>query len=161
MGTELFAVPYAFSLVILCVIQLIMHAVLCLVFRVSPWKQMAAQSVLVRLVEFTSSVATVATRTLVDAGVRLLGLWLLFITALVIFSAIWVTYEEYPQTWLGFISFYNANLGPFVSRVFVVPFQIADIMLRALLPIYDCVVWWGKTLLFQVIDMHWLCIGNV
>ena len=149
MGAELFAVPFALSLVLLCVIQLIFHAVMCLVFRVSPWKQMAAQSVLVRLVEFVSSAGMVVTRTLVDAGVRLLGLWLLFITAFIIFSAIWVTYEEYPQTWLGFVSFYNANLGPFVSRWLVVPLQIADTVLRSLIPIYDCVVWWAKALLFQ------------
>ena len=149
MAAELFAVPFASCLIILCVIQLTTHAVMCLVFRVSPWKQMAAQNVLVRLVEFVSSVGTVATRTIVDAGMRLLGLWILFITVLVIFSAIWVTYEEYPQAWLGFVSFYNSNIGPFLSQWFVIPFQILDLMLRALLPVYDAVIWWAKALLFQ------------
>lgn len=149
MAAELFAVPFALSLIFLCVIQLTMHAIMCLLFRVPPWKQTAAQNVLVRLVEFVANIGTAATRTIVEAGARLLGLWILFVTVLVIFSAIWVTYEEYPQAWHKLIVFYNSNIGPFLSQWFVIPFQILDLMLRALLPVYNAVIWWGKALLFQ------------
>ena len=149
MGAELFAVPFAFSLIMICVAERALNAIMCLVFRVSPWKQLAAQNVLVRLVDLGASLGTVATRTLVDVGVRLLGLWILFVTAFVMFSAVWVTYEEYPETWLGMVRFYNANLGPFLSYVFVWPLQVTDILVRALLPIWDAGVWWGKALLFQ------------
>lgn len=149
MGAELFAVPFAVSLVLICVFERVINAVMCLVFRVSPWKQLAAQNVLVRMVDLGASLGTVVTRTLVDVGVRLLGLWILFVTAFVIFSAIWVTYEEYPETWIGMVRFYNANLGPFLSYWFVMPLQVADILLRALLPLWDAGVWWTKAVLFQ------------
>lgn len=149
MGAELFAVPFAFALVMICVFERTINAIMCLVFRVSPWKQLAAQNVLVRLVDVGASLGTVVTRTLVDVGLRLLGLWILFVTAFVIFSAVWVTYEEYPETWVGMLRFYNANLGPFLSYVFVGPLQVADVLLRALLPLWDAGVWWGKALLFQ------------
>ena len=149
MGSELFAVPFAFSLVLICVFERTINAVMCLVFRVSPWKQMAAQNVLVRMVDLGASLGTVVTRTLVDVGLRLLGLWILFVTAFVIFSAIWVTYEEYPETWLGMLRFYNANLGPFLSYWLILPLQVVDILLRALLPLWDAGVWWTKALLAQ------------
>jgi hypothetical protein len=149
MGAELFAVPFALSLVMICVGERALNAVLCLVFRVSPWKQLAAQNVLVRLVDLGASLGTVLTRTLVDVGLRLLGLWILFVTAFVIFSAIWVTYEEYPETWLGMVRFYNAKLGPFLSYWFILPLQLLDILLRALLPLWNAGVWWTKALLIQ------------
>lgn len=150
MGAELFAVPFACTLVLLCVLERAMHAVMCLVFRVPPWKQMAAQSVLVRQVEFLVSLGTVFSRALVQVLVRLLGMWILFVTAFVIFSMLSTTFDEYPETWLGFVAFYNANIGPVVSFAVTVPLQIADVYLRALLPLYDAAVWWGKTLMVQV-----------
>lgn len=149
MGAELFAVPFAVSLVLICVIERAINAVMCLVFRVSPWKQVAAQNVLVRCVDLAATVGTIFTRTLVDVGLRLLGLWILFVTGFVIFSAIWATYEEYPETWLGMLRFYNAVLGPFLSYIVVWPLHVADILLRALLPLWDAGVWWGKAVLFQ------------
>lgn len=149
MGAELFAVPFAVSLVLICVVERAINAVMCLVFKVSPWKQVAAQNVLVRCVDLAATVGTIVTRTLVDVGLRLLGLWILFVTAFVIFSAIWVTYEEYPETWLGMARFYNASLGPFLSYFVVWPLQAADILVRALLPLWDALVWFGKAVLFQ------------
>lgn len=150
MGAELFAVPFASALILICVAERAMNAVMCLVFRVTPWKQLAAQNVLVRLAELLASVATVAVRTLAQVAVQLLGLWLLFITAFVIFSAVWVTYDEYPEVWLGFVGFYNASLGPCVSFFFTWPLEVLDILLRAFLPLWDAGFWWAKTLVVQV-----------
>ncbi len=149
MGAELFAVPFAISLVLICTVERAINAVMCLVFRVSPWKQVAAQNVLVRYVDLMASVGAIFTRTLVDVGIRLLGLWILFVTGFVIFSAIWVTYEEYPETWLGMVRFYNAVLGPFLSNFVVFPLQLVDILVRALLPLWDAAVWWGKAVVSQ------------
>lgn len=150
MGAELFAVPFACSLILLCMVERVINAVMCLVFRVTPWKQLAAQNVLVRLAELLASVVTVATRTSVQVAIKLLGLWLLFITVFVIFSAVWVTYDEYPEVWLRLVAFYNANLGPFVSFVLTTPLEILDVLLRSFIPLYDAVVWWAKALLVQV-----------
>lgn len=149
MGAELFAVPFAVSLVLICTVERAVNAMMCLVFRVSPWKQVAAQNVLVRYVDLAASVGAVFTRTLVDVGLRLLGLWILFVTGFVIFSAISVTYEEYPETWLGVLRFYNAVLGPFLSNFVVFPLQLVDLLVRALLPLWDASVWWGKAVLSQ------------
>jgi hypothetical protein len=149
MGAELFAVPFAVSLVLICTVERAVNAMMCLVFRVSPWKQVAAQNVLVRYVDLAASVGAIFTRTLVDVGLRLLGLWILFVTGFVIFSAISVTYEEYPETWLGLVRFYNAVLGPFLSNVVVFPLQLVDLLVRALLPLWDASVWWGKAVVFQ------------
>lgn len=149
MGAELFAVPFAISLVFVCAIERMLNATMCLLFRVSPWKQLAAQNVLVRLVDLLASIGTVLTRTAVDVFVRLLGMWILFVTAFVVLSAINVTHEEYPEVWLGMIKFYNAALGPFLTATLVWPLQVVDILLRALLPLWDAGIWWVKALLFQ------------
>ena len=153
MGAELFAGPFACALILVCVTERVMNAVMCLVFRVTPWKQLAAQNVLVRMAELMAYVFTVATRTLARVSVQLLALWLLFISAFVIFSAIWVTYDEYPEVWLGFVAFYNANLGPFLSFVFTIPLELADVLLRAFIPLWDAAFWWAKALVVQVIPL--------
>ena len=44
-------------------------------------------------------------------GLMAVARWLL--GALVVFSTLWVTYDEYPQTWIGSVDFYNRYLGPY------------------------------------------------
>ena len=149
MGAELFAVPFACSLLLFCVMERCLHAALCLMFRVSPWKHMAAQSVLTWAVQFLASLAYVGSRTGSRAFVRLLGLWLQVLVVLLLLAILYVTFNEYPSAWLGFVAFYNAWLGPFLNRYLLTPLSWLDIVLRAVAPLYDAAVWVVESLFFQ------------
>lgn len=150
MGAELqFAVPFACTLLILCVTERSLHAALCLAFKVSQWKQLSAQQVLIRQIELWAGVFTIFTSAFTRTILYLLRMWVYFLLIFLFFSVIHVTYEEYPATWVDFIGFYNANLGPWVDEVFLVPLQFLDATLRGLLPIYDGVIWWTKSMVAQ------------
>ena len=149
MGVELFAVPYACSLLLFCVMERCIHAALCLMFRVSPWKHMAAQGVLTWAVQFLASLAYVGARTGSNAFVRLLGLWIRILVLLLVLAILYVTFNDYPSTWLGFVAFYNAWLGPFLNRYVLTPLSWLDVAVRGIVPLYDAALWVVKSLIAQ------------
>ena len=150
MGAELqFAVPFACALLILCVTERSLHAALCLAFKVSQWKQLSAQQVLIRQIELWAGIFTLFTSTFTRVVLYLLRMWVYFLVIFLLFSVLHVTYEEYPSTWIDFIAFYNANLGPWVGEVVLAPLQFLDAFLRGLLPLYDAALWWLKSMVAQ------------
>ena len=84
--------PFALSLVFLCVFERTTNALMCLLFRTSDWKQSAAHQVVVRQLELMSGVLSIFTTTFVRAVFQLLGWWALFATAFVVLSMFYVTY---------------------------------------------------------------------
>ena len=149
MGAEQFAVPFASALVVVCIAERCLHAVLCLMFRISPLKHMAAQGVITWLVQLGACTVLAVLRAAVSILFTLTRWWLWMLAVLAVFTTLWVTYDDYPQTWLGFVDFYNAWLGPFVASWVVVPLELADVLTRGVIPLYDGAVWWLKTLLLQ------------
>ena len=144
-----FAVPFACALLVICLTERAMNAALCLAFKVSQWKHMSAQQVLVRQVELWAGVFTLFTSTFTSVVLSLLRFWVYLFAIFIFFAAIHVTYEEYPAAWVDAVAFYNANLGPWVDEVILVPLQFLDAVLRGLLPLYDAVFWWLKSMFAQ------------
>ena len=149
MGAEQLAVPFAFALVLLCIAERCMHAILCLMFKISPLKHMAAQSVIMWWVQLTAGALMGALRVAVLVACRVASWWLWLLSALVLFSTLWVTYDEYPQTWIAFVEFYNGYLGPYIASFVVIPLQLADLLTKGVVPLYDAAVWWIKKLVTQ------------
>ena len=138
--------PFALSLVFLCVFERTTNALLCLLFRTSDWKQSAAHQVVVRQLELLSGVLSIFTTTFVRAVFQLLAWWALFATAFVVLSMFYVTYEEYPEVWVGLSNFYNANVGPWVGSSLLAPLRLVDVLIRGLVPLWNAWWWWVKTM---------------
>lgn len=146
MGPEYFAVPLAISILVFGFSALLVHALTCVFLRVSAVKRFSASQVLTALVTLAAGSAASIARAVVRVLGSLLRWWLLFGLAFMALSIINVTYNEYQSVWLGAVSYYNAWMGPFVHRTLVVPLQIADLLLRGLLPIWNAAFWFSKAL---------------
>ena len=102
-----------------------------------------------RQVELWSGVVAIFTTTLVRAVVQLLAWWALLFTFFVVLSMVSVSYEEFPEVWVGLLNFYNAAVGPWLGFLVLLPLQIVDTLLRGLLPLWNAFFWWSKALLVQ------------
>jgi hypothetical protein len=159
MGAELFAVPFAVSLVTFCVLERTTNALLCLLFRTSSWKQSAAHQVMVRQFEFGASVVSVFTVGAARAAVQLLAWWALFLVLFVLLSMASVTYDEYPEVWVGLSNFYNANVGPWIGNMVLAPLRLVDVLVRALIPLWNAIFWWSKIMLVD--GLLPACLKNI
>jgi hypothetical protein len=150
MGQELFAMPLSASLAAFGVLALVSHAVVSLVSRASSaFKRYTAKQMLIALLVVLASAVSAGGRVVLRTVTGILRWWLLFAVSFTLFSFLYVTYTEYPATWLGMARFYNANIGPLVHQTVVVPLKITDVLLRALLPLWDSWVWFFKALAVQ------------
>jgi hypothetical protein len=146
MGQELFAVPLAGSLGFFGILTLIVHGIVSLASRASTFKRYTAKQMLIALMVMLSSALGAGGRVVVRAAGGVLRWWLLFTVVFTSFSFLYVTYTEYPGIWLGAVRFYNGNVGPLLHQLVIVPLQITDVLLRGLLPLWDAVWWFIKTL---------------
>jgi len=147
---ELFAVALALSLVSFAGAALVTHALVCLTQRhASALKRHSGKQLLVSLASLVVSGAASGLQALLATLAGLVRWWLLFGAVVALFSTLHVTYTEYPQVWLEGARFYNAAVGPYVHQLVVVPLQVADVLLRALLPLWNSAVWFAKALAVQ------------
>jgi hypothetical protein len=112
-------------------------------------KDASAKQVLVSNATSMASVMTTMSGVLVKGFLYLLSWWLMIMLVFVFFSVVFVSYEETPQVWIGMMKFYNANIGPWVSQVIIVPLYILDLMIKGILPFWNAMVWFWKTMLAQ------------
>ena len=142
--------PLSASLAAFGVIALVTHAAVSLVSRASSaFKRYTAKQMLIALLVVLASALSAGGRVVLRTVTGILRWWLLFVVSFTLFSFLYVTYTEYPAAWLGVARFYNANIGPLVHQTVVVPLKITDILLRALLPLWDSGVWFVKALAVQ------------
>ena len=149
MGVQLLAIPFGLSLALWSMAALFVHGVGALITRVSSFKKYTAKQMLIALaVAGTSSAATG-----VRAGTRLvtgvLRWWLFYAVVFGLFSTLYVTYSEFPETWTGAAKMYNRFAGPYVNQVVLLPLQMADLLLRGLLPLWNSATWFLKALVTQ------------
>ena len=149
MGIEMLAVSLAASLLTFCAIALVIHAFFSFLTYASSIKRYAAKQMLVSLSTIFSSALTAGIRVVASTLTWLMRLWIPILAVVLIFSCVNVTYNEYPSVWTGSARFYNRYLGPLVHILVTVPLYMVDILLRALLPLWDSAVWFGKALLVQ------------
>lgn len=141
-----FVIPFAISLSVLCVAERVFNAILSLFMPAPSVKRMAARQLVGQLVQTGVSVASSITRMLAKTGVGLLAWWALLLVLFTVLSALYVTFEEYPDVWIGTVHWYNTDIGPWLSGLVTIPLQILDIFARAFLPIWDGWVWFWMAL---------------
>jgi len=151
MGAETFALPYAFTLVFLCVFERSLNALLAMFLYGTPWKRLASQQVLVKNVDLMASVGSVFVTTFVRGVLYLVSWWVFFLAVFALFASIYVMYEENADGVIAFVNFYNASVGPWLSKVVLAPLVLLDLIFRALLPIYNTIMYWFKALVLDVI----------
>ena len=149
MGVEMLAIPFGVSLALWSMAALVVHGLASLISRASSFKRYTAKQMLIALaMTGTSSVSTgVRAGTRVVTGV--LKWWVFYMVAFAFFSTLYVTYSEFPETWLGAARMYNRFAGPYVNQVVLLPLEMADLLLRALLPLWNSATWFLKALTVQ------------
>ena len=65
------------------------------------------------------------------------------------FSTLYVTYTEFPETWVGAARMYNQFVGPYVNQTVLLPLQMLDLLVRGLLPIWNSANWFLKAMATQ------------
>ena len=149
MGIELLAVPLGVSLFSFCVLALVVNAFTSFVTYASTYKRHTGKQMLISLTVTFSNALAAGGGVFVSTIRGILRWWIMIAALVLVFSCINVTVNEYPSVWTGSVRFYNRYLGPFVHIMVTVPLYLVDILLRALLPLWDSVVWFGKALLVQ------------
>lgn len=147
---ELFAVALALSLLGFAGAALVAHALVCITQRsLSVLKRHSGKQMLVSMASLFAGGSAAGAQVALTVLSGLLRWWLFFGAVLALFSMLHVTYTEYPVVWLSGTRFYNAAIGPYVHQLLVVPLQVADVLLRALLPLWNSVMWFAKALAVQ------------
>jgi len=149
-GHEMLAVPLGASLAAFGVIALVAHACVSLSNRASSaFKRYTAKQMLIALLVMISSALAAGAKAAGRVVTGLLRWWLMAVVVFTCFSTLYVTYTEYPAVWLGAARFYNSNVGPLVHHTMVIPLQITDVLLQGMLPLWNAVWWFFKTLAAQ------------
>ena len=148
-GVNMLAIPFGLSLAAWSLAALFLHGLAALVVRASKFKKYTSKQMLITLATTVTSSFATGMRAVTRTVTGLLKLWLLWLAVFVLFSAVYVTYTEFPETWLGAARMYNQHAGPYVNQVVLLPLQMADLLLRGVLPIWNSAWWFFKALLTQ------------
>ena len=135
------------SLCFFYALERVLNAFLCLIlWEGSRRKGVAVQQVLVCQVTLVCQLLFGVLSGVVSCVFRVLVWWALFFVAFVMLSMVHVTWEEFPVVWTSMVDFYNSNVGPWVGDMIVVPLSILNLILRAVLPLWNSVMWIGQGL---------------
>ncbi len=149
MGLEVLAVPMGASIMIFGIVALIAHALGTLVTHASQLKRYTAKQMLVALLTVFTSALGAAGRVVTRVVYGLAQWWVFFLVIFMAFSAVNVTFTEYPSIWTGAVRAYNRNVGPWIHQTVVIPAKVVDVLLRGLLPLWDSMIWFVKAVGLQ------------
>ena len=167
-----FALPFAVSLVVLGACERILNAFLSLFLSDTPsLKRAAARQLLGQIVQSIASAGSVATRAAAKTGLGLLRWYAFFIALFLVLGLMYVTYEEYPFVWTETVRWYNESIGGWLHEAVVIPLQvcpyfacfcalgpailtrfdlaylqIVEILVRALVPLWNSAWWYLQAL---------------
>jgi hypothetical protein len=148
-GIELLSIPFGLSLAAWSLTGLLLHALASLASRASAFKRYTSKQMLIALaIAGTSSVGT-GVRTATRMLQAVLRWWLFWFLVFLLFSTMYVTFTEFPETWIGGARMYNQFVGPYANQVVLLPLQMLDLVLRGVLPVWNSAVWFLKTLAVQ------------
>jgi hypothetical protein len=143
------AIPLALSLLCWSTLALILHGVVSLIASVSSLKKYTAKQMFIALFVSASTGVSTSVKNTARLAVGVARWWLLFLVVFAFFSTLYVTYTELPETWLAFAEIYNGSVGPLVHLVLTLPLRVVDLLLRALIPIWNTSIWVLKALVTQ------------
>ncbi len=146
MGLHALAIPLAACLGFWAILGLVLHASVSLLSRLSALKRYSGKQLIVAATVNATNTATSLGKTATRALLWLSIWWITVILIFFFFSFLYVTYTEYPATWIGAMRGYNLYLAPFLHSVVLVPLRVVDLLLRALIPIWNSTFWFFKAL---------------
>jgi len=146
MGLELLAAPLALSLAVWGFVAILLHAMGSLIVSLASLKRYTAKQILVTTVVGVATSVCTGGRVASRMALWVFRWWLFFALLFLVFSVLNVTYNEFPEAWLGAARVYNRHMGPYVRQTILIPLRIVDLLLRALLPLWNSSVWFLKTL---------------
>lgn len=149
MAVQLLAIPFGLSLAAWSLTGLILHGIVSLMTKASTFKRYTAKQMLIAFgIAGTSSLSTG-----IKSGMRvvtgLLRWWVLYFVLFLLFSVLYVSYTELPETWIGAARMYNQFVGPYVNQAVLLPLQMLDLLLRGFLPVWNSATWFLKALATQ------------
>jgi hypothetical protein len=133
------------SLVVSVGLERVCNALTVLLYRAafrdfkstSAVKGYASMQVLGGFLSFLSSMIFSVVGACVSALSGLLGYVFWVVLATAIFSGMFLIAEYYPETLWDMVIFYNDVVGPFIDLVLVVPLDLANLLYRSLIPIWN------------------------
>lgn len=146
MGLELLAPPLALSIAVWGFVAILLHSMGSLVVSLASLKRYTAKQILVTTVVGTVTSLCTGGRVVSRMALWVFRWWLFFLLLFFVFSVLHVTYNEFPEAWIGAARVYNRFMGPYVQQTVLVPLRIVDLLLRAILPLWNSTVWFLKTL---------------
>lgn len=138
----------ALSVLLFAMLERVLHALSSLLVRAllghaggSPLTGYASLQLLgaftTYLTSVTSSLATATT----SLAVSLATYALLALIVTFAFACMYVMHEYYPDLLVGGVEYWNNFFGPFLHHTLIVPLQLVDLLIAALLPLYNCGMW--------------------
>lgn len=146
MSLQALAIPLGGCLGFWAILGLVLHAIASSLSRLSALKKYSGKQLIVAAAVNATNTATSLGKTATRALLWLAVWWGTVILIFFFFSFLYVTYTEYPATWIGAVRGYNQYMAPFLHRVVLVPLRLLDLFLRALIPIWNSAIWFLKTL---------------
>ena len=138
--------PFVASLLTVSFFERFVHAVLLLFTRRGRSDAKGVISQFLSL--FTSAIfglLGLIGRFLSSAG----GFLFWFMVMFVLLSFVYVSYEQYPIVWVRGVEIYNDRVGPFMQTYVLLPLQVGNLFLKAVIPLWNSVIYFFKMLWLQ------------
>jgi len=143
------AIPLAGAVACWSLAALFTHGVMTLFSYASELKRYTAKQLLVSMATGAAGTLGAVGRVATRLTLWLTLWWLTILAIFIFFSTLYVTYTEFPETWIGAVRGYNLFFGPYLHMVVLAPFRILDLFLRALLPVWNGFFWFVKAMAVQ------------
>ena len=141
-----FTLPFVGILLSAGITERVGHALL-LLFSLSKQSTLSeAKSLISHCLKLVSSAIFGSISLIFRSFAMLSSFVLFFILIFVVLSFIYVSYEEYPVVWIQGVAMYNEHVGPFIHSWFLLPLQVANLLLKGLIPIWNSLVHFFKML---------------
>lgn len=151
-----FIIPFVTSLLCVLVFERVLHAIFLLFFRsvfkddiVWKAKQTRAETLITAFLQLVSAMISNALWILSSFVSNFISVfaWVLLIGLILV--CLNVTYEQYPEIWVGCFAFYNNVVQPFYQVFVIYPLQIFNVVFRSVIPVWNVLVWFAKKMLEQ------------
>ena len=141
MGFSILIGFFGLSLLLLCVLERIFHAFLIFAMGSNDKDNLRAGLLLGSFLNFATTLWTTAIN-IVFRSIGFMGWVFVWYIVFYIISSMWfVLYEDYPQVVIQIVDFYSKRVGPFLHGYLLLPLELLNLVLKAVLPVYNGFVW--------------------
>ena len=142
-------VAFTASLLVLCVAERVVHALLwvVLVGRGHAKERPGVGHVFSGLVWYVSTLVSGLVSFVVGVVSAALTYAFLLVILLVALGLLRITYDVYPSVWFDMYNFYNVFVGPALHVALFIPLEVAALVFRGLVPLWNGFFWIVRVML--------------